>query len=90
MNQLNEGLSRIGARATPTPEPVVNTEGYAYYASNMGPELEGKPNQQRRLKLEVTFILDQFAGAYHQPEDLMNFIARNPYVDTVTLVQEPT
>ncbi len=66
---------------------IVNNEGYAYYDSNMG-DLEGKPNEQTRHELKVTFILDMFSGAFHQPEDLMNWIAQNPYVDTVSLVEE--
>lgn len=57
--------------------PVVNTAGYAYF--------EGKPNSRRRLTLEVSFILDMVPGAFHNPEDLMKWIAQNPYVDTVTL-----
>ena len=56
---------------------VKNTEGYAYF--------EGKPNARKRHTLEVTFITDMFQGAFHNPEDLMNWIAQNPYVDTVTL-----
>lgn len=67
---------------------VVNREGYAYFGPNMGPELAGKPNHRPRFKLEVTFILDSVPGAFHHPEDLMRWIAQNPYVDTVSLVQE--
>ena len=66
---------------------VVNTKGYAYHQANMGPEHEGKPNFRRRHKFEVTFILDLVPGAFHRPEDLMNWIANNPYVDTVSLVE---
>jgi hypothetical protein len=64
---------------------VKNTKGYAYYNENMGPELEGKPAPRKRHTLEVTFITDMVPGAFHDPEDLMNWIAQNPYVDTVTL-----
>ena len=68
---------------------VVNTKGYGYYASNMGPRLVGKVNDNHaRHRLEVTFILDMFPGAFHQPEDLMAWIAQNPYVDTVKLIEE--
>lgn len=69
--------------ATP---PVVNTKGYAYYYSALTGH-EVKPTQQRRQTLIVTFITDTVPGAYHDPKDLMNWIAQNPYVDTVTLVE---
>jgi hypothetical protein len=42
-----------------------------------------------RKTLTVTFITDQVAGAYHDPVDLMKWIAQNPYVATVTY-EEPT
>lgn len=60
-------------------KPVVNTEGYAYF--------EGKPTPRKRHTMTVTFILDDVNGAYHQPEDLMGWMCLNPYVDTVTLVE---
>ncbi len=66
---------------------IVNNGGYAYYDSNMG-DLEGEPNEQTRHELKVTFILDRVMGTYHQPEDLMNWIAQNSYVDTVSLVEK--
>jgi len=67
---------------------VTNTTGYAYYGSNMGPELQGKPNLNPRKTLTVTFITDVVPGAFHHPIDLMKWIATNPYVDTVTLTSE--
>ncbi len=67
-------------------DPIINTKGYAYHAKNMG-DLEGTPTARPRHKLEVSFILDMVPGAWHQPEDLMEWIARNPYVDTVTLTE---
>ena len=36
-------------------------------------------------KLTVEFILDIVPGTFAQPEDLMNWIASNPYVKTVKL-----
>ena len=63
---------------------VVNTKGYAYWGVNMGPEYEGKPNLSPRKTLTVTFITDMVAGAFYDPIDLMNWIAQNRYVDTVT------
>lgn len=63
---------------------VVNKTGYAYRGKNMG-KLAGTPTLDKRKTLSVTFILDQVEGAFHSPEDLMRWIASNPYVDTVTL-----
>lgn len=65
---------------------VINSTGYAYYGPHMGPELQGKPNQRPRLKLEVTFITDMAPGPWRSHADLMIWIAANPYVDTVTLI----
>ena len=61
-------------------QPFVNETGYAY--------VDGKANDRPRPKLEVTFILDMVQGAWHQPEDLMRWIASHSYVDTVTLEEE--
>ncbi len=61
-------------------DPVVNTKGYAYH--------DGEPNNRPRLNLNVSFILDMVPGAWHQPEDLMRYIANHSYVDTVTLVED--
>lgn len=68
---------------------IENTKGYAFYGENMGPEYVGKPNGRRLLSLKVQFILDLVPGAFHQPEDLMKWIASNPYVASVELIQEP-
>ena len=57
-----------------------NFKGYAYF--------EGKPNQQKRHTLIVTFITDIVPGAFHNPQDLIDWIAQNPYVDTVKPVKE--
>jgi hypothetical protein len=56
---------------------VINKAGYAY--SN------GEPNGETRHCLIVSFVTDRVSGAYHQPIDLMNWIAANPYVDQVVL-----
>jgi hypothetical protein len=64
---------------------ITNTKGYAFYASNMGPELVGKPNKRQRHTLTVEFILDMVPGAFHTPKDLMTWIASNPYVATVSM-----
>lgn len=62
---------------------VTNKSGYAYHGKDMGASLEGTPTTHRRHKLEVTFILDTFVGPFSDPEDLIKWIASNPYVDTV-------
>ena len=41
-------------------------------------------------KLTVEFVLDRFSGAWHQPEDLMKWIAQCSYVKAVTLVGPET
>lgn len=61
-------------------QKITNTNGYAYF--------EGKPNMRKRHRLEVTFITDMVPGAFHEPQDLMAWIAQNPYVDTVKLIEE--
>ena len=66
---------------------IQNLTGYTHHRANMGPDLEGTPNNHKRHKLEVIFILDMVPGAFNQPQDLMRWIATNPYVDTVTLVE---
>ena len=40
-------------------------------------------------KMEVNFILDQVAGAYHTPIDLMNWINGHSYVDSVSYDDKP-
>lgn len=57
---------------------IVNTKGYAY-------DQDGMARDRKRRTLTVTFITDMVPGSFHDPEDLMREIARNPYVDTVTL-----
>ena len=37
----------------------------------------------KRHELTVTFILDQVPGAWHDPQDLINWILQNPYVESV-------
>jgi hypothetical protein len=63
---------------------VVNSKGYAYHGKNMG-AMEGTPTDRPRRTVTVTFITDGVPGAFHNPEDMMNWIAQNPYVDTVTM-----
>ncbi len=75
----NPMISKEDIDAMNEPTPVTNTEGYAYF--------EGEPNSRPRHELKVTFILDMCQGAFHQPEDLMKWIAQNPYVDTVSYVK---
>jgi hypothetical protein len=48
-----------------------------------------KPTPYKQFKLEVDCILDMVPGAFSSPEDLMNWIATNPYVRKVTMVEEP-
>lgn len=61
-----------------------NPNTYGVYGENMGEELAGLPNNMPRLKLEVEFVLDPVSGAFHQPEDLINWIMQNQYVTGVT------
>lgn len=42
----------------------------------------------RVVTLEVKVMLDAVPGAWHQPEDIMNWIAEHSYVQTVELKQE--
>lgn len=63
---------------------AINPNSYGLYGDNMGPDLAGQPNNQQRHTLEVEFILDMVPGAFHQPEDLINWIMQNPYVTGVT------
>ena len=56
-----------------------NTTGYAYF--------QGKPTPRPRHEIRVTFITDMVPGAFHDPEDMVRWIASNPYVDTVELVE---
>jgi len=63
---------------------AVNDKSYGLYAESMGEELAGLPNKSKRHTMKVEFILDQVPGAFHQPEDLINWIMQNPYVTGVT------
>jgi len=38
------------------------------------------------FKLEVSFMLDPVPGAWHQAEDLMNWIAQHSYVKSVRII----
>lgn len=38
--------------------------------------------------MKVEFILDMVPGGFHQPEDLANWIAQNPYVVSVSIDTE--
>lgn len=62
-----------------TPEIVINEKSYAPV---------GKNTIHPIIKLEVEAILDLVPGAFHQPEDLMRWIATNPYVRSVRLKTE--
>lgn len=42
-------------------------------------------NISRIVKLEVIVLLDAVPGAWHQPEDIMNWINRHNYVQSVEL-----
>lgn len=48
----------------------------------------GKEIPYKQIRLEVIAILDMVPGAFHQPEDIMNWINSNPYVRCVELKQE--
>lgn len=49
----------------------------------------GKPSPYKQITLEVTAILDMVPGAWHQPEDLMKWIADHSYVQYVQLKTVP-
>jgi hypothetical protein len=42
---------------------------------------------RKGFTLKVNAILDGVPGAFNQPEDLMNWICQNPYVQSVELVE---
>ena len=67
----------VGSSATPI--TVVNTESHGRHST---------PEIRTRYTMEVEFILDMVPGAWHQPEDLMNWIATHSYVTKVT--HDPT
>ena len=66
------------------PDPVINTKGHGYVHHD-GPEIT--PNDRPRHELKVTFVLDLIPGEYHQPHDMMRYIGRHPYVDTVEFIK---
>jgi hypothetical protein len=59
---------------------VVNKNSYAIF--------NGKPTDRARHVMQVEFILDEVYGAFHQPDDMMNWIASNPYVTSVTFAEK--
>jgi len=67
---------------------IENKTGYAYHQSNMGPDLEGKPNSRPRHNLNVSFIMDVDVGPYNKPQHLMKRIASHPYIAEVTLLED--
>lgn len=38
------------------------------------------------IELKVKVLLDEVPGAWHDPEDIMNWMANNPYIQSVELV----
>lgn len=42
------------------------------------------------IELKVTVMLDGVPGAWHEPEDIMNWIAKHSYVQQVELVEKDT
>ena len=56
---------------------LTNADGYTHF--------QGEPNDRPRHEMKVTFILDMVPGAFHQPEDLMNWILQNPYVESAEI-----
>jgi hypothetical protein len=62
---------------------AINHESYGLYGPDMGPGLAGTPDNRPRLKLEVEFVLDDVPGAWHMPEDLVNWILSHSYVTGV-------
>lgn len=58
---------------------ITNTKSYANPENTIHP----------RITLKVEAILDMVPGAFHQPEDLMNWINENPYVMSVELISNP-
>ena len=53
----------------------VNEESYGLF--------EGKPNNKKRHTMVVEYILDSVPGFGYQPEDIVNEVARFPYVTKV-------
>ena len=73
--------ARIAELTKPARMTINNVTGYAY-----NPDLT--PNDRTRHTLEVTFITDMVRGAWHDPVDLMKWIASHSYVDTVSLKED--
>lgn len=42
----------------------------------------------RVIELKVSVMLDAIPGAWHQPEDIMNWIAQHSYVQSVELAAD--
>lgn len=78
-DQAVEAILNFHADLT-TPIIAVNPDSYGLF--------QGEPNSRPRHTLNVEFILDMVPGAFHQPEDLINWILTNPYVTTVTFNTE--
>lgn len=51
------------------------------------PNTYARPNQKTH-KIEVEFVLDAVPGAWHQPEDLMQWITQHSYVKCVRLLSD--
>ena len=50
----------------------------------------GKITPHKVVRFEVEAVLDMCPGTWHDPEDLMNWIASNSYVRQVTLIDRPS
>jgi len=42
----------------------------------------------RQIELKVIVMLDAVPGAWHEPQDIMNYIAQHSYVQRVEFVEE--
>jgi len=42
----------------------------------------------RQIELKVIVMLDAVPGAWHEPQDIMNYIAQHSYVQRVEFVKE--
>lgn len=73
-----------------TPELVVhNHEGYAFTGSGTVEDPHRKSQvPHKRVVLEVTCILDLVPGAWHDPNDFINWLMTNPYVETIAMKGE--
>lgn len=59
---------------------IPNTSGYAPWS---------KRTPHKQFKITVHGILDMVPGAFHQPQDLANWILQNPYVRGVEIIEQP-